>query len=47
VDAGANVYVLCPREQGSEISRRLKKITVVKDVLIAGVGGPAKLIGEK
>lgn len=47
VDAGANVHVLCPREQASEISGRLKKITGVKDVLVAGVGGPAKLIEEK
>jgi diphosphomevalonate decarboxylase len=46
VDAGANVHVLCTKEEAQEISRRLRKITGVKDVLIAGVGGPAKLIEE-
>jgi diphosphomevalonate decarboxylase len=46
VDAGANIHVLCPREQASDISGRLKKIAGVKDVLVAGVGGPAKLIEE-
>lgn len=44
VDAGANVHVLCLKDQSHEISERLRKITGVKDVLIAGVGGPAKLI---
>jgi diphosphomevalonate decarboxylase len=47
VDAGANVHILCPREQAPEISGRLKKIAGIKDVLVAGVGGPAKLIEEK
>jgi diphosphomevalonate decarboxylase len=46
VDAGANVHVLCPQEQASDISGRLKKIAGVKDVLVAGVGGPAELIEE-
>ena len=46
VDAGANVHVLCPKEDAVEIAGRLRKITGVKDVLVAGVGGPAKLIEE-
>jgi diphosphomevalonate decarboxylase len=46
VDAGANVHVLCPEKDGQEIARRLKAIPGVKDVLNAGVGGPAKLIEE-
>jgi diphosphomevalonate decarboxylase len=46
VDAGANVHVLCQEEQAREISERLRKIAGVKDVLMAGVGGPARLIEE-
>ena len=46
VDAGANVHVLCPEKEAQEITRRLRTITGVKDVLAAGVGGPAKLIEE-
>jgi diphosphomevalonate decarboxylase len=47
VDAGANVHVLCPKEEAQEISGRLRKITGVKDVLMAGPGGAAKLIEEE
>ncbi len=46
VDAGANVHVLCPGKEAQEITHRLKTITGVKDVLTAGVGGPAKLVEE-
>ena len=46
VDAGANVHVLCPEKEAHEITQRLRTITGVKDVLAAGVGGPAKLIEE-
>lgn len=46
VDAGANVHVLCVKERAQEVSERLKKIAGVRNVLIAGVGGPAKLIEE-
>jgi diphosphomevalonate decarboxylase len=45
VDAGANVHVLCPENEAQEITTRLRAIPGVKDVLTAGVGGPAKLIG--
>ena len=45
VDAGANVHVLCPEKEALEITNRLRAIPGVKDVLTAGVGGPAKLIG--
>jgi len=44
VDAGANVHVLCPEKEAQEITRKLRAIPGVKDVLTAGVGGPAKLI---
>lgn len=44
VDAGANVHVLCPEKQASEVAACLRQIAGVKEVLTAGVGGPAKLI---
>lgn len=44
VDAGANVHVLCPSAGGPDIAARLRKISGVKAVLNAGVGGPAKLL---
>ncbi len=47
VDAGANVHVLCPQKESQEITRRLRTIPGVKDVLTAGAGGPAKLVEEK
>jgi len=46
VDAGANVHVLCPEKEAQEITRRLRMIPGVKDVLTAGAGGPAKLFEE-
>jgi diphosphomevalonate decarboxylase len=47
MDAGANVHVLCLEKEAREITRRLRTITGVKDVLTAGVGGPAKFIEDK
>lgn len=44
VDAGANVHVLCLREYAKEVEKRLKELNGVKNVLVAGVGGGAKLI---
>jgi diphosphomevalonate decarboxylase len=46
VDAGANVHVLCLEKEAQEITRRLRAIPGVKDVLTAGVGGSAKLVEE-
>jgi len=40
VDAGANVHVLCPREQAEEVEKRLRILPGVGDILVAGVGGP-------
>ena len=42
VDAGANVHVLCPEKEADELAMRLRKISGVKDVLTAHVGGPAE-----
>lgn len=44
VDAGANVHVICPEKDASEIAARLRKITGVKDVLKARVGGLATIV---
>jgi diphosphomevalonate decarboxylase len=44
VDAGPNVHVLCPLEVQEEVSRRLRELSGVSDVLLAKVGGPARLV---
>jgi len=44
VDAGPNVHVLCPREVQEEAARRLRSLPGVSDVLLAKVGGPARLV---
>jgi len=44
VDAGPNVHVLCPREAQKETERRLREIPGVSDILLAQVGGPARLV---
>lgn len=44
VDAGPNVHVLCPSEVQNEAEARLKSLPGVEKVLVAGVGGPARLV---
>ncbi|MBL8097888.1 MAG: diphosphomevalonate decarboxylase [Anaerolineales bacterium] len=44
VDAGANVHVLCLGGYAKEVEKKLRELNGVKDVLVAGVGGGAKLI---
>lgn len=44
VDAGANVHVICLGEHKAEVEKRLREIPGVRDVLVAGVGGAAKLV---
>ena len=44
VDAGANVHVLCLGEYKAEVEKRLREIPGVSNVLVAGVGGAAKLV---
>src|SRR5688572_16082444 len=44
LDAGANVHVLCPEAESQAIEKRLRQINGVKDVLVAHVGGPAKIV---
>jgi len=43
VDAGANVHVLCLGEYKAEVEKRLREIPGVSNVLVAGVGGAAKI----
>ena len=44
VDAGANVHVICLGEYAKEVERRLHEIPGVSNVLVAGVGGAAKIV---
>jgi diphosphomevalonate decarboxylase len=44
VDAGANVHVLCLAEYKAEVEKRLRDLPGVKDVLVAGVGGAARVV---
>jgi diphosphomevalonate decarboxylase len=44
VDAGANVHVICLGDSAKEVEKRLREIPGVSDVLVAGVGGAAKVV---
>ncbi len=44
VDAGANVHVICLSEQAEAVRKRLSEIPGVSEVLVAKVGGPARII---
>lgn len=44
VDAGPNIHVICPREHAEEVERRVRGLSGVGDVLVAGVGGPARIV---
>ena len=44
VDAGANVHVLCLGDSAIEVEKRLREIPGVSNVLVAGVGGAAKIV---
>ena len=44
VDAGANVHVICMREQAKEVEKSLRELQGVENVLVAGVGGSAKIV---
>ena len=46
IDAGANVHVLCPETEAHTIDKRLREIEGVRDVLVARVGGPARIVGN-
>ena len=44
VDAGANVHAICPRAEAQAVEKRLRKMPGVINVLVAGVGGPARIV---
>jgi diphosphomevalonate decarboxylase len=44
VDAGPNVHVICPETEAHIIDKRLREIKGVENVLVARVGGPAKIV---
>ncbi len=44
VDAGANVHVICPRDQAGAVEKKLRDLPGVRDVLVAQVGGPAHIV---
>jgi diphosphomevalonate decarboxylase len=44
VDAGPNIHVICPRAYIGETEKNLRKLPGVQDVLVAGVGGPARIV---
>ena len=44
VDAGANVHVICLGEHAEETEKRLRELPGVNDILVAGVGGAARII---
>jgi diphosphomevalonate decarboxylase len=43
VDAGANVHVICLAEYAKEVENKLRELPGVSDVLVAGVGGAARI----
>ncbi len=44
VDAGPNVHVICPETEAHTIEKRLREVRGVENVLVARVGGPAKMV---
>jgi diphosphomevalonate decarboxylase len=44
IDAGPNVHVICEAEVAQDTARLIKNIPGVREVLMASVGGPARLI---
>ena len=44
VDAGPNVHVICPESDAQTVNNKLCEIDEVTDVLVAKVGGAAKIV---
>ena len=44
VDAGPNIHVICPGTEASDVENKLREIKGVNNVLVAGAGGPAKIV---
>ncbi|HSM71112.1 MAG TPA: diphosphomevalonate decarboxylase, partial [Anaerolineales bacterium] len=44
VDAGPNVHVICPQAESKTVEEKLRELEGVTDVLVARVGGAAKIV---
>lgn len=44
VDAGPNVHVICPETEARTVDKKLREINGVMDVLVARVGGAARIV---
>ena len=44
IDAGPNVHLICESKAAENVKHRLSSILGVKEVLVATVGGPAKIV---
>jgi len=44
VDAGPNIHVICPAAEAYLVDKKLREIPGVSDVLVAKVGGAAKIV---
>lgn len=44
VDAGANVHVICLAEYAKAVTKRLRELPGISDVLVAGAGGAAQIV---
>ena len=44
VDAGPNVHVICPEAESEVVEKRLREIRGVQNVLVARVGGAARIV---
>ena len=44
IDAGPNVHVICLQENAEKTTEYLKSVPGVTDVLVAKVGGAARLV---
>jgi diphosphomevalonate decarboxylase len=47
MDAGPNVHVMCLEAEAHIVDKKLREINGVEDVLVARVGGPAKIVNGK
>lgn len=47
IDAGPNVHVICAEPHSDHISRKLRELPGVSEVITARVGGPARMISLK
>lgn len=45
LDAGPNVHVICLPEYAENVQRRLQNFPGVRGVIVAEIGGPARLVG--